>query len=290
MIQFFQNRGFVFKTAALLVLTLVALLFSIAFTLVFTILIFGKGSVQDDPDAMLFIQGLVSVGMFVIPAVLFAYFFKTEDDGKIAGFLMLDKKPKVSSLLICVAIGLCIIPFIAWIGEVNSAVELPESLKWLGDTDDSVSQTLEKMMKGPLVVQILVIAVLPALSEELYFRGVIQNRILGATNIKPWGCVLITGFIFSAIHFQFSGFLPRFLLGCMLGFMLVLTKSLWTPVVCHFINNLLAVMSGYFYDGDMNAVDEKIKDMPVLIVVSAVLTVALSVLLYKKENNYKQIN
>jgi membrane protease YdiL (CAAX protease family) len=89
-----------------------------------------------------------------------------------------------------------------------------------------------------------VIALIPAIGEELLFRGVIQGSIFKNTNIHV--AVLLTSIIFSAFHLQFYGFLPRMVLGILLGYSLAWSGSLWLPVLIHFINNGAAVVFAWF--------------------------------------------
>ena len=98
-------------------------------------------------------------------------------------------------------------------------------------------------------------ALLPALSEELTFRGVLQNLLAKrGTAVDVW----VTAFIFSAIHMQFYGFIPRFLMGALLGYALLWSRSIWLPILLHFTNNAM-VTCAYFvvnqYGLDIKAVD-----------------------------------
>ena len=96
-----------------------------------------------------------------------------------------------------------------------------------------------------LLINLFIIAVIPALGEELLFRGLIQKLVYkwkSNIHLSIW----LTAFLFSAVHMQFLGFFPRMLLGALLGYMLVWTGSLWLPIIAHFTNNALAVLMTYF--------------------------------------------
>ena len=69
--------------------------------------------------------------------------------------------------------------------------------------------------------------------------------------------IWITAFIFSAVHMQFYGFVPRMLLGALFGYMFVWTGSLWVPVLMHFVNNGIAVVVNYLIDNQGLASDSK---------------------------------
>ena len=90
------------------------------------------------------------------------------------------------------------------------------------------------------VVPYIVIALLPAFSEELFFRGALLPLLRRVTGSWHWA-VFISAAIFSAIHLELTGFLPRLIIGIILGYVFVITKSLWASTLIHFINNALVV-------------------------------------------------
>ena len=98
---------------------------------------------------------------------------------------------------------------------------------------------------GHFLIAVLVVAVIPAVSEELWFRGVLQNKIKAM--VSPHAAIWITGFIFSAVHFQFYGFFPRWLLGVLFGYLYWWSGNLWTTIVAHFINNFLTLLAIYLF-------------------------------------------
>ena len=85
---------------------------------------------------------------------------------------------------------------------------------------------------------------MPAIGEEFFFRGVLQ-RLFSEWFRNAHVAIIVTAFIFSAIHFQFYGFIPRFLLGLFLGYMFYWSGTLWLPIIIHFINNGLAVLVAF---------------------------------------------
>jgi membrane protease YdiL (CAAX protease family) len=99
---------------------------------------------------------------------------------------------------------------------------------------------------GGLTVNLIMIAVLPALAEELLFRGVLAKLFRDWTRSNHLA-VMISAFVFAAIHLQFYGFLPRFLLGVALGYLFFWSGSLWLPIAAHFTNNFLSVMVEFLF-------------------------------------------
>ena len=95
-----------------------------------------------------------------------------------------------------------------------------------------------------LLANLVVIALIPAIGEELTFRGVLQQFLTKRcknAHVAVW----LSAFIFSFIHFQFYGFLPRMFLGLLLGYMFYYSGSLWTSILMHFVNNGVAVVVAF---------------------------------------------
>jgi membrane protease YdiL (CAAX protease family) len=109
-----------------------------------------------------------------------------------------------------------------------------------------VFQFLDTRDPFTIVFNLIIVVLLPAFGEELLFRGVIQPTI-GLWTRNQHLAVWATAFLFSAMHMQFFTFLPRFLLGGMLGYLLVYGKSIWYPIAGHFLNNFLSLTIFYYY-------------------------------------------
>jgi membrane protease YdiL (CAAX protease family) len=109
---------------------------------------------------------------------------------------------------------------------------------------------------------LVIIALLPAIGEEVVFRGVLQRQVQRVI-FPTWLAILIAAAIFSAIHLQFEGFLSRWLLGVLLGWLYWQTGNLWVPAIAHFFNNAIQVLGQYLYKNDISTVDlEKDIDVP----------------------------
>lgn len=100
---------------------------------------------------------------------------------------------------------------------------------------------LSDMSFGRVLVNLLVIALIPAFVEEFLFRGWLQRRLEGWINFHA--AVWVTAMVFSLVHLQMSGLIPRMLLGAMLGYSYHYTKTLWGSVLMHFVNNAFAVLT-----------------------------------------------
>ncbi len=205
--------------------------------------------VSDEVVELKLIQLFSATGMFICASFVLAYLFSSH----IRQFLLL-RKPDVRIVILAALSMLVVIPVTNFIGNLNNQVVFPESLKFAEEFFRAYEEKLAALTEQLLVsgdvfsglaLNLLVMAIVPALGEELLFRGVIQNSIAKSLNSKIWA-VWITAFLFSAIHFQFYGFIPRLLLGAYFGYLLVWSRSVWVPIAAHFTNNAIIVLFYFF--------------------------------------------
>jgi len=176
--------------------------------------------------------------------------------------------------------------FVEW----NANAHFPSFLQgfedWARAKEDQAAVLTEFMTRldnvGELVLALMVIAVLPAIGEELVFRGLIQKQLQNVTG-NPHLAIAISAFLFSAIHMQFFGFVPRFFLGLLFGYLFLWSGNLTISIVAHFVNNGFAVLGMYFYQRGVHEFDmESTDSMPLSTVgISAVLTAMLLYYFYK---------
>ena len=164
-------------------------------------------------------------------------------------WLHLDKGLSLPQALAAMVIMLLAIPGINLPSAWNQQMVLPEWMsgieQWMRMQEDSAAQLTEQFLRvdtvGGLLVNIGLMALLPAVGEEWTFRGVVQGMFTRNKHVAIWA----TAAIFSFVHMQFYGFLPRMLLGAMFGYMLWWTGSLWVPMLMHFVNNCAAAVVAY---------------------------------------------
>ena len=123
---------------------------------------------------------------------------------------------------------------VAFLGTVNESIVhcLPKATqKWIENGETDVNGMLDNIltMKSPadLVLPIFLVGALPAIGEELFFRGILQKFFIQIFK-SAWPGIIFTGFLFSAIHMQFMGFLPRMALGIILGALYWYSGSLYS--------------------------------------------------------------
>jgi len=158
------------------------------------------------------------------------------------------RTPNLIILILGVMAIISISPLIDVLSTWNQGLQLPESLRsiedWMINTEKAAEVATNTLLNtdswGGFIMNIIIIAIMAGIGEELMFRGVIQKILIGWTKNIHLG-ILYTAIIFSAIHFQFYGFVPRMILGMVLGYLYIWSKSLWVPVIAHAINNALTV-------------------------------------------------
>ena len=194
-------------------------------------------------------QGITSFFMFVVPPIVYYYLTRKEYQMRDLGFRSLT--PPWWLILLGVALMFISLPVTNQLTAWNEGMSLGKSLSWLEDWIKSLEETAkvatEKMLNvntiGGLLLNLVVVAMIPAIGEELTFRGVLQQALTRKMN--PHVAIVLSAAIFSFIHFQFYGFLPRLFLGLLLGYMFYITGSLWTSMLMHFLNNGTAVVLYY---------------------------------------------
>lgn len=201
-------------------------------------------------NALRLIQGLAAIGTFIVPVFASAFLFS--DD--VYGFLGLRKKAGSAIVLLTFILLLVAVPLINWMVMLNSNLQLPGYLhqiqEWMLKYEQQAAVMTGLLTGGTgmadLLLNLLVVAAIPAIGEELLFRGLLQRQFSELSENRHAG-VILTAILFSALHMQFLGFLPRFVLGVLLGYLYFWSSSLWVSVLAHFFNNALAVVFTWTY-------------------------------------------
>ncbi|MES2388967.1 MAG: CPBP family intramembrane glutamic endopeptidase [Bacteroidota bacterium] len=187
------------------------------------------------------------------------------------------------------------LPFDGFIVEWNRNLAFPEFMRgfadWAREAEDKATKMTE-MITGldslpELALGMLVVAVIPAIGEELFFRGVLQTRLRLLTGNVHAG-IWLSAFLFSAIHMQFFGFVPRMLLGLMFGYIYAGSGNLVLPMIAHFVNNGLTLLSMYLYKHKLISLDPDSADIApwYMAVVSGTVAAAL---IYYVANTYSKL-
>jgi membrane protease YdiL (CAAX protease family) len=200
-----------------------------------------------DPEllpALRLMQILQALGMLIIPSAVYIWLTSSKE-----GMISLFLPPVRQSVLICIVFFMVALPGINYLSDWNSSWEIPTFIgDWMKDKELQAGGLTEMFLDMPnpgfLILNLFMIALLPALGEELIFRGIVQRGISKASG-NPHLAIWIAAVLFSAIHFQFLGFIPRMFMGAAMGYLFFWSGNLWYPIIAHFTNNAMAVGLAY---------------------------------------------
>lgn len=285
----------------LFTILLIIAVFSIIFFigLLLAVPLFGKGfndltgsfSNYGDPHTMnllRYLQVIQAFGLFILPALLAGYLF----GGSSRSFLGLEKPTRPLVYLLVLTLLFTALPLINWMVSVNEMMKLPAALhgveEWMKTTEAEAAKLTEAFMKmdsfGIFLFNFFMIAILPSVGEELLFRGVLQ-RLLRDWLGNAHTAIFLSAFLFSAMHMQFYGFLPRMILGMFFGYLFYWSGSLWLPIWAHLINNGSVIIFAYLAQHNLfigNYENFGASDNLSVILVSSVISAMILFLIRKR--------
>ena len=244
----------------------------------------------NDPDTLKFLkylQIIQSIGFFIVPSFIIGYIFHNRPSVYL-GFIA----TKRYLIILTILIFLAAIPLINSLAIINESMQLPNWLggleNWMIEQEANAAQLTKAFLKmdnlGNLIFNIIMLGILPALGEELIFRGIIQRLFAEWTKNIHLG-IVVAAILFSALHMQFYGFLPRMVLGILLGYLFYWSGSIWIPIIGHFVNNAMAIILYYFYGDSITNNIEGISvgsSIVIYLVIGVLLIIPLLSLFYKK--------
>ena len=203
---------------------------------------------HDEVSCLIVEQGILSIISFAIAGYACIYMTQT----RVREVFEARGMTMVAVAIPAVVAIIASTPFINQLTVWNEAMVLPESMKEIEEmirsmedtANDLTMQFLSRTSFADFAVNLFVLALIPAIGEELMFRGAIQGT-LTESGCNRHVAVILTSVLFSAIHFQFYGFLPRMALGMILGYAYLWSGTIWVPSLMHFINNAIVVAAAY---------------------------------------------
>ncbi|MBE0647555.1 MAG: CPBP family intramembrane metalloprotease [Bacteroidales bacterium] len=239
-----------------------------------------------------YLQIIQEVGIFIVPPLLAAFLFAF----KPLQYLKLTNSGKWESWVLAAIIMITSIPAISQLIELNETMQLPEWLagmeQWMQHAEEQAKELTEAFLEvntlGGFLLNILMIAILPAIGEELLFRGLLQRLFhewLGNIHIA----IILTGVLFGAMHLQFYGILPRVVLGILFGYLFYWSGSLWIPIFAHFLNNAVAVTVSFLEKNGMTStsLDEFGNTDNLLLILSSFVVTAFALYLFHRSSQIK---
>jgi hypothetical protein len=202
-----------------------------------------------DPRIIFLLRGMQVVqfiSLFLIPVFLCAWLYSTNT----TKYLKLKAPANPGYLVVGVGIMLVSLPLIGLLGEWNRQVQFPSGIEhWMKSSEEEAAKSVKALLSRhtlmDLFSNLVCVAGLAAVGEELLFRGMAQ-RLLIKMFKSPWAGIIVAAFLFSAIHLQFYGFLPRFVLGILLGAAFWYSGSLWVAILGHFVYDGLLIVMAYY--------------------------------------------
>ena len=290
-----QNKLCVSPAVKVLILLSLALAGLILCSVLMIVLDINPSRIAD----MYYAITLQDVLAFIIPAIA-AMAICYHTPLRVMG---LNNAPSWKGIVAALAVCAVSLPAMNWIVDWNQNIHLPESLSELEgimrEMEDAAEAVTKIMMTGEsvgtLLLNLCVVAFLAGLSEEIFFRGSLL-KMLTPDDRRIHLLIWVVAIIFSAIHMQFYGFIPRMLLGAWFGYLFIWTRSLWVPIIAHALNNSIVVVATWLESrGLINS--ESIDNIglasngsfPWLALASAILTIVFIVFFknWIKKNNHR---
>lgn len=220
-----------------------------------------------------------TLGLFLLPALVFAALQRVN----VGRFYRLNRLPPPTLIMLGAASIVFAVPFILSAHELNLKLPLPD---FLTEREQSMEQMLEVMLHmdgiGDLLFNLVLVAVLPAIAEEVFFRGGLQ-RLFQRTTGNADAAIVVTAIVFSAVHMQFTGFIPRMILGILFGYMFYWSRNLWVPIAVHaFYNGFQVVL---YYLSTREGAGFTIEDSEHLPIWASLISVVLMFLILRQFYN-----
>ncbi len=259
------------------------------------VLFWGNHAISNTSELLLnnvaflkYFQIIQSFGLFILPPIFFCYL----TDFGITRKSIESQGKYIFVYILCILTVVVSQPFISFLGTFNNSIQFPDSLfaieEWMRIKEEAALEVTKVFLSSPNIQQTLlnafIIAVLPAIGEELMFRGAIQ-RVLQTILKNPHISVILTAAIFSAIHMQFFGFLPRFALGIIFGYLMLISKNIWLPILAHFTNNFMAFLIYQSYikneDVTLNPIEPTLEYPHTLLIIFSLSSIVFIIWLSK---------
>lgn len=225
--------------------------------------------------------------VFILPVVITVVIISKNP----ISFLRIGSIPKWRDLILCILILIIASPALDAIIDWNKSIQFPESMKsiemWMQENEKSANDSVNLLFNGmtipTMILNILIIGIMAGFCEELFFRGTLQ-RILYSMPMNVHCAIWLSAIIFSFLHMQFYGFVPRILLGAYFGYLLVWTQNIWIPIIAHTANNSYAVISTYLsQQGYKTEPSATVYDSTtIILIVGSVILTTISIYIYIK--------
>jgi uncharacterized protein len=254
-----QSKGFGYQILTFSMLAIAGIFLSTFFAFILAPLI-GKMSFMDfglsknytDPNymnAFIVIQTLYTICFFALPAIVFSYMMNKNKET----YLQINKPKVAINYLYALLAVFSSLLFVALLGQWNLKIPFTKGIVELEATASEMTKAILNFTSvSKLIITLLYIAIIPAMAEEFFFRGALQNilsKAFGNKNIHI--AIFITSILFALMHGQLQSALPRVFLGMVLGYIYYYSGSIWPGVLAHAFNNGLQVFVSYLHNKNL---------------------------------------
>lgn len=241
----------------------------------------AKGTLLEYIPLVKLLNGILHLFRYLIPVLIFVFVFHKQKKWQ---YLKLNKPPTLLALGGSIGLVIFIYPFIAFVYYWNTIL-IPDA--WIAQDILNMQQYFMAMDSiHDLFWNVLLFGIIAGVGEEFLFRGILQSFITKIFDNKHIGAIG-TGVLFSIIHFQLEGFIPRFLLGTFFGYLLIFTQNLWIPALVHVFFNSFQVILPYFLPNLGGKVNEVQEISPFLAFFSLLFFSCLLIYLTKNTKDFK---
>lgn len=267
-------------------------------TLLITVIITYLYSLQginitDNTNIMKVIQGLNQICIFLMPSIIFLKL----NDIQISGYWGLKKQKYAFLIFASILLLLVSSPLITWLSNINESITFPEKWnhieQWLQEKQSNNEEIVNRFLRvgtiGGLISNIIVMALLPAICEEAFFRGCLQKLLTDNISNKHIA-IVVSAIIFSVAHFEFYGLIPRIFLGMIIGYIFLYTNNITFPIIFHFANNCTIVVYNYlvykYYGGE--EITSSLSTPAIILVIASIAITLLGIITIKRYCDYNK--
>jgi len=236
-------------------------------------------------NAMKVMQLVSTIFMFLIPALMLGWIVHK----KPLPYLGFNLKFTWEQIVLVVFIAVMALLAGSLLGDLNEKIPISKHLQdYFKNKENEYSEQIMAIAQirnfSEFLIALFVIALMPAIVEETFFRGAMQQLFISWFR-NPWVGIVVTGVIFSAIHFSYYGFLTRAMLGIVLGLLFYYSKSIWLNILAHFLNNAAAVSQLYYYSMKGKLTKDSLNDhYPYWLGLSGVVILFFLLVIFKKRS------
>ncbi len=217
-------------------------------------------------NMLLWVQGISQIVMFLCPALLFAWLFHSGTD---SFFQTGMRRWQIAPALLAILIIIIAIPLVDYLTTWNESLHLPQKLAdWeqnMRQKQDQSQNLMNSFLSRPgfgnMLINLLILAAIPAVCEEFVFRGVVQKTLV-AWFRSPHAAIITAAAVFSLTHFEMFYFVPRFVLGIVLGYIFYYSGTIWASAFAHFTNNAIIVILTYAHNAGALGIDPQNLHLP----------------------------